>query len=211
MPDNPIGILVALTALGPGYIFVIRRARRIPTGQRSALLELAEILLVGAVCSLTAALLAVSALLAMGLIDRAAMVHFAIDPVGFLLAEEWRLVLAAFMALVVLAVSCLLAASLARVLYGKLAANIYPNGTAWRQVFGDLSKTVALTVELRDGRQVAGVVRGYTVSDEADRLELTLASPLSYRVGKGEAKRLDGEFFVVEAGEIVYMAGKYIT
>jgi hypothetical protein len=69
---------------------------------------------------------------------------------------------------------------------------------------------VWVTVELRDGRRVAGSLRDYSQGRGRPR-ELLVWEPIAVRLPTDESARLLREkFLVIRDDEIVYIAGRYM-
>lgn len=133
------------------------------------------------------------------------------DPAAYLFAEPVR-VFSAALAFYALAYGA--AFMLAIVMYRGSAAAIQPGATGWAQAMWlkvpDKKKTaVKVTVELKDGRRIAGGLGGFTPGSEGNR-EIVLVPPL-----KGTAKRggrgqeMTDDFVVLHEDQIAVISGVY--
>jgi hypothetical protein len=133
------------------------------------------------------------------------------DPAAYLLGEPIR-VFSTALAFYALAYG--MAFTLAFIVYRGSAAAIQPGTTGWAQAMWlkvpDKKKTaVKVTVELKDGRRIAGGLGGFTPGSEGNR-EIVLVPPL-----KGTAKRggqgqpMTDDFVILHEGQIAVISGVY--
>ena len=171
-PNSVFALVVIAAILGPGYFFVRIAELRNPRPNRSALLEVTELVTVGGVC--TALTLTAGLLIArwVGMDLQALAKH----GTNYSIAHPASV---AGLALGVLLGSFILAGVGARFTYRNLAASIRLH-SAWHEVLRKQKEmSPYATVELRDGRVVAGPVAFYTVEETPpDCRDLVLLRPI---------------------------------
>jgi len=132
------------------------------------------------------------------------------DPGAYLMDHPWRCFAAAggFYAL---AYGIAYAAS--RMVHRESAGAIVPGATSWtRAIRNELPKgnrAVVITVELRDGRHVTGVVRSFTVAEVENR-ELHLVAPIKVRTRAGLRVNLPEDFLIVREEDVLAISGRYV-
>jgi hypothetical protein len=209
LPDTLLGLVVFAAGAGPGDLYVRLSQARQPRYERSTLEEAAEFVVFGALSSGFAVLLALTIGEATNLLDTGKLAE---DPTHYVATEPLRSLIA--LALVI------------GVSYGGLwllttkvlhpgEATISPGETAWYGVFHRMlppDHGVYATVELRDGRAVAGLVIAYTPEPDDPR-ELVLSKPVDgklwLRNTDGSAVELPDTFIVLHGGDIAAVAGRY--
>lgn len=209
IPNTPLGLVLFLAALGPGYVYIRIAEQRRPRPDRSGLLEAVELAVIGALAS-TAALLAVLPIA--GLISATSISKLARDPSAYIHANP---VTAVGLTAVVLAVACALAYALATLVHRKDAANVRPGGTSWYDAFWanrpGQEDVVIVTLELRDHRKITGKLRSFTVGLEENR-EIGLAAPIATQAGPGSSPALGGDgFVVVREADVLSVSGHYVA
>jgi hypothetical protein len=140
-----VGLLLLFSALVPGYVWTRVAERRTPLANRSALLEAAELLAVGALTTVAAGALVLSISRATSLLDTGAL---RADAVGYILEHPVR----ALGALAAVAVcSCALAWAGARLVYRGEPPTLQ-SGTVWTEILGDRKdRALVATVAMRNG------------------------------------------------------------
>jgi fumarate reductase subunit D len=172
IPSSVLGLVVLAAALGPGYVFVRIEERRRPRPKRSALLETAELIVIGGFVS-TMAFSAVAAIAAQtGWLNEKKLAE---DSTAYLLSHVSRF---ALLLLVALALSCVLTWLAATAIFFRRPPNIRLF-SAWDEVFAQKKGIINYaTVGLDDGLAIAGDVVGHSVGDRpSDERELILANP----------------------------------
>jgi hypothetical protein len=112
-----------------------------------------------------------------------------------------------------LALSYLAALVLGWLTHVKAPKVVHPGLTMWQQALWldrpSLKHSTIATVELKDGRKVTGMVRGFTV-EQAEHRELLLGEPLAVtrRAGAAPEKLADG-FMILREQDLIYVAGRY--
>lgn len=198
------GFAFFVAGLGPGYLFIRVAEKHKPRPGRSTLFEAVEMVVVGAVASL----LSIAAVLALAdvtsFIDSRAL---ALSPGTYLLTNAWR-------SLVVLATLLALAYGgtwvVACRIYGGDGA-VDPGGSSWWEAFRRASagRFVRVTVELRDGRRIAGQVGGFT-AESVDNRELGLVAPIAAQAAPGApARDLKDDFLLLREEDVAFIAGRY--
>jgi hypothetical protein len=192
IPNSAFALVVIATVLGPGYLFVRIAERRNPRPNRSALLEVTELVTVGGVCT------AITATVALLVAHRMGMNLVAFADHGTDYAVDHPASVAALV-LSILAGSFILAALAAHLTHRNLPPSLRLH-SAWHEVLRRRANGVTsyATVELRDGRVVAGPVAFYTVEEAPpDCRDLVLLQPIK------AAPRVGGEFVDVADHRLV--------
>lgn len=178
-------MLLFAASLGPGYTYVRLAERREPRQERSPLVEAAELVLVGTTASAIALLLVLAVTETADFADGDRLVS---APADYVVDSPLR-VLGLLLTAGVLANGG--AALVAVLMHRGSEASIKPGYSAWHFLLADevgVHRKYA-TVELRDGRSVAGWVAAYTVEPaDPDKRELILSTPLRVK------KSSDGQF-----------------
>jgi hypothetical protein len=207
IPGTALGVVFVVAALGPGYLYLRVAERRNVRHERSGLVEAVELAVVGAFAS-TVSLLAVTATAdAVHLID----VHR--------LSAHWHSYLAEHPLRILWLVTLALATAYCftylavRIMHWGQPVSI-ELGTAWTQAFKaardpESGLFVYATVELRDGRQVDGVLRAHS-TEVGDNRELLLGSPLQVRVGADQPKSLGAEIVLLREVDVRTLSAQLI-
>ena len=172
IPTTVLGLVVLAAALGPGYVFVRVEERRRARPARSALLETAELIVIGGFASTTAFAVVAALAAHWGWLNET---QLAKDSSHYLLSHVTRV---AGLVLVTLALSYVGAYLVALALFRHRPATIKLH-SAWDEVFTPKAGVIHYaTVGLDDGLAVAGDVVGHSVGERpADDRELVLADP----------------------------------
>lgn len=204
---NVLELLLLAAALGPGWVWVNVAERRVARPDRSGLLEAAELVVIGALCTTVAALVVLSAAQAVGAIDVADVRS---DGAAYLLAQPGR---SLPVIATLLCASYALAWGAARLTYGRHQPTQQP-GTVWREVLGARKGEAAAvaTVELRDGRRIQGVVASYTHTGPEQPRELALAAPMRVQ-SDADATPVDlpGEVLILHGEDIMSINVTYVA
>jgi hypothetical protein len=197
-------------ALGPGYLYVRYATDRQPRREQNQLEDLIEMFVIGGVASVVSGAVVLILADAVSALDLGALSD---DPGRYVLTEPAR----TFIALgVFFALS-----------YGGVALVAWrrnrglptvTHSSAWHEMFlkrlpEPKDQVVPLlTVELRDGRKITGVVHSFTRELE-DRRELTLIPPMRVQRGLNApmGDPLGDHFLILKDEDIVYIAGRYST
>lgn len=206
LPSTLLGLLFAVAALGPGFLYVRQAERGTPRARLSALAEGVEMLAIGATTTLAALLIVVAVnqpldWVSVSDLDQDAGKAVADHPV------KWLLAMAA-----VLGLSYAFAALLAWAKnWGDEAVHV-PHGTGWQQAFRDdrpKGHDTWVTVCLRDGRLLTARLRTFT-SHLADDRELVLYGPIKERAERAaQPSTLDQQFLVVREADVLWVEGHY--
>jgi hypothetical protein len=209
IPGTLLGLVALAAALGPGYIYVRRAELHRGRPRQSQLGELVEMVVVGGGMSLLAAGAVLIAIDATGFVDTDAL---RADVGGYVLSEPARF-FAAALAFYGLAYALAFVASM--IVYRDSTAVIEPGATGWlRAMWVDLPdkmQSPVVTVELRDGRKIAGGLRSFTAAPEDNR-EIVLARPLVASAGpRGKGVPLNEDFVVLREDQIAVVSGLYLN
>lgn len=206
IPDGLFALVLFAASLGPGYVYIRVAERRRPRAERSQLLELAELLVIGALTTTLVATLVVFVAREVGLIDAHGVRR---DRLDYLLLHPLR----GFVTLgAIFALSYAAAGLAALVLHRKEQPSQQP-GTVWREVLGQDKEThdAITTIELRDGRAVQGQLATYTLDSPAESRELALRAPMRQRRAKSAAvEAVPDDFLILREEDMLYVAVAYL-
>jgi hypothetical protein len=209
LPDTLLGLIVFSAAAGPGYLYVRLSRARAPRYEHSTLEEAAEFVVFGALSSGGAVLLTLWLGSASGLLDTNALID---DATQYTVQHAFR-VFVALAIVLLLSYGAVWLATTQLVHRGK--ATISPGETAWYAAFHRMlpeDHGAYVTVELRDGRALAGLVIAFTPDTDEPR-ELLLARPVDgslwVRDADGNVAELPDAFLVVQSRDILTVSGRY--
>lgn len=203
---NVLELLLLAAALGPGWVWINVAERRIARPERAGLLEAAELVVVGALCTTVAALMVLPAADAVGALGPEAVRR---DGAAYLLNQPVR---ALPVVAALLAASYMLAWIAARITYGHHQPTQQP-GTVWREVLGARKGAAAAvaTVELRDGRRIQGAVASYTHTGPEQPREIALAAPMRVQAtGQDTPVELPGDCLILQEQDILAITVTYV-
>jgi hypothetical protein len=204
IPSTLVGLVLFAASIGPGYVYVRVAERREPRQERSPLLEAAELVFVGVIATSTAVLLGIQLAESTDLIDLGPLVD---SPRDYILDHPLR-VLGWLAILFVLSYGG--AGLAARVTHWSAPPMIKPGYSAWDFVLADEPgiHRPYTTVELRDGRTLAGWIGGFTIEpSDPDKRELILVAPLKIKEAKGKPfKFLRDDSIVLQGSDILALS-----
>jgi hypothetical protein len=206
VPESVVGLLLLFAALGPGFVWVRVAERRTAQPERSPLLETAQLVSVGGLCSLASAALMLWVASELNVIDVEAVRR---QGATYALLNPLR----AFVVLAGAAMAALLLAWMAaRLAYRGDEPSLHP-GTTWRQVLGAQKDRAAVaTLGLRNGRIVQGVVIAYEITEPTQPRDLAIGQPIfDVSAATGETSRIEGGTLLVSESEIGWMSVDYVT
>jgi Family of unknown function (DUF6338) len=208
IPTSILGVALVAAALGPGYVYVRVAREKRPRGGQSQAAELVEMLVIGALLSIVSAGVVLSIGKVTGYLDTKALAK---DFNGYLLGSPAR----TFSSLVAFYAVAYLAAWGGAALRFRGATDYKPDGSAWYHTFAISCppKSIPfLTIELNDGRWIAGAYREATVERDENR-ELCLQQPLGMAAHAGAPMipESDDEFVVLREKEIRLIKGRYLA
>jgi hypothetical protein len=210
IPSSVTALVVFLASVGPGYVYVRVAERWRPYRERTALREVAEMVVSGSLATLVGVVVALVVARATSLLpDREALIR---DAGRYLVLHPVRM---GITLLIVVAVSYGLAWLIARYSPGRGAEVFADSG--WYGAFERKLPTghgVVATVELRDGRAIAGVVRAFTaeptpVSDRELMLAASAGGQMKVRAQDGSVTDLPDQFILLRGDEIRHITGTY--
>lgn len=208
IPGTFLGVVALAAALGPGYLYFQRAERHRTRPSQSQLGEFVEMVVVGGLMSLLAAGVILTAI---DSTDWIATDELLEDPLAYLFAEP-MCVFSAALAFYALAYGA--AFTLASVVYRGSAAAIQPGVTGWAQAMwlnvpNKKETAVKVTVELKDGRRIAGGLGGFTPGSEGNR-EIVLVQPLKGTAKQGgQGQVMTDDFVVLHEDQIAIISGVY--
>ena len=207
VPSTLLGLLVVAASIGPGYLFVRVAEKRNPRPERSAILELAELVSVGGLSSALALLVGLLVSERTGWVDLHALAkngsRYVLEHPGHGLGFFLSVLGASYAG-----------AGLSALLVNKGLPASLARHSAWHELLSSDGGTreVFATIELKDGRVVAGFVRFYTVEQAArDEREIVLGQPLSARTkGASTYVPVEDNLIALSAADIAALSVKYI-
>jgi hypothetical protein len=210
IPETVLGLVVFAAGAGPGYLYVRLAQARTPRYERTTLEEVTEFVVFGALASGASVLLALALGELTGVVDSTRVAE---APVRYAVTEPAR-TLAAFASVLLFSYGGV--AFVTTKLLHRDAPNISRGETAWYAAFNRMvpqEHGIYATVELRDGRAVAGLVIAYTV-DTGEPREIVLARPVDgalwLRNSDGKAVELPDAFMVLRGADILAVSGRYV-
>ena len=185
IPSTLLAVVVFAASIGPGYVWVSVAETRTPRRPRTQLLELAELVIVGALASTVAFLVVASIAIWRGWLDTDAI---ASDGTEYLLRNPTTALSVVFAGL---ALAYLGAYLFARLRYWGKPPIIEHGYSAWHRMLGHTrGRSTYATVDLRDGTTVAGWVYLCTVDEvppaERDLVLMAASKPIKIREAGGE-------------------------
>jgi Family of unknown function (DUF6338) len=207
IPDSFLGLALFAASLGPGYLYLRIAEQRAPRQSRSPLVEVVELVVVGGLTSLVAALIVLSLADAVGLLDTHALARHGSH---YLVHEPIR-TLASLIA--TLALSYSLAALTALLVHRKHEALVQPGGNGWVAQFWQRRPSpqhaAVVTLELRDGRKATGVLSGFTVELDESR-EIALRRPIVIQPSARSAPiESNDDFLIFREADLLCVSGRY--
>jgi len=206
MPDSVLGLFLFLVGLGPGYLYVRFTERYRPRAERSEVMEVAELVLVGAACS---ALVSVILLPIMNATKWVSVSSLVTGPAAYVAEHPWNALTAL---LVVLTASYGVAYGAFRIRYRNRSEVFDPDSSVWVREITRMTKEgaegISATVELEDGRVIKGFLSSYTpdIDGDANR-DIALAAPISVKMpGASDEEIPDIERLILAAEQIRYLS-----
>lgn len=187
LPGDLVGLILLLAAVAPGYVFLRVAERYRPRPDRSALLETAEVLAIGAACTTVAALL---------IVGLEGAVHGVVVDVStwseqgnaYLRERPYTAARSIGFALVG---ACVVAYVSARIVNRGRPPGIVPGATVRAGVFEPTSRKgwrAWVAVHLKDGSVVEGYLLAYPTGG-SDVQEIALRKPIG-RTDPGQQRAL---------------------
>lgn len=207
IPGTLLGFVALAAALGPGYLYVQRAERHRTRPIQSQLGELVEMVVVGGVLSLVAGGIVLTFVDATGCIDTN---ELRADPAAYILNEPLRVFAAA---LIFYRLAYGGAYLMALVGYRDSPAAIRPGVTGWAHAMWvnlpDKKSPVTVTVELKDGRRIAGGLSSFTAASEDNREIVLVQPPMATMKRGGHGMPMEDDFVVLREDQIAVVSGVY--
>lgn len=207
IPSSFLGLVLFAASLGPGYVYLQVAERKAPRVARSALAEAVEMLAIGSLASLGAALVVLLAGDWVGALDA----HQLSTRGGKYFVDHPARGLGSLM--VAFGLAYFVAWSAAQLVHVRQEAVNTPSGNAWQQAFRlnrpTKNHATVVTVELRDGRKVVGVLDRFT-TELRDSRELHMVAPIGVQAsGKHPIEPTEDAFLVLREADVLYVSGRY--
>lgn len=221
IPSNSLALLAFLVGIAPGYVYQRVVERRVSRHDRSALLELVDLLCIGAVCTLLGATAILGLATAMpGLFvplqELVAPGHAVFSTSPWRVASGVLATLA--LAIVFATISGLL------VVRSTASSSIFVPGTAWARTFsrylgdrtglpsGSGEHSLYITAQMTDGRLVGGQLAFSDLAEDPQKRDLALARPLWVSNASGtERTPLRHDFAILPHRDIAIVWGVRVT
>lgn len=207
IPSSALGLLLAVAAVSPGYVYVWYASRRLPRSDKSTLMETAEFLLWGTATT------GVSALLVLGLgslkvrsfVDLSEWVRVGSS---YLVDVPWRAVWSSSATFVL---ALLLALGASWLLHHRRPRSLCPEPVRWK-VFAERPEKyeVFCSVTTTAGRVWEGYVFAYTLTDDAASGDLALRPPLYFWKADERCKVEGVDRVVIPFSQISEIAARYV-
>jgi uncharacterized membrane protein YvlD (DUF360 family) len=198
-----VGLLLFVGSVGPGYVYLRTSEKREPRQDRTALIEAAELFVVGTLATgITVGILSAGAM-AMKQLD---IVRLTRTPVEYLANQPLRVLILGLAAIIL---SHLAAWGAARIVHAGKEASLRPESTVWHETFRRVAigGPVFVTLELVDGRRVSGYLHTYSIDRPAEPREISLQKPIfALARAMNERVRVDADFFVIREDRIANLA-----
>jgi uncharacterized protein DUF6338 len=197
IPSTVLGLVVLAATLGPGYVFIRVEERRRPRPERSALLETAELVVIGGLASTIAFAVVGGVAAQTRWLDETKL---AANSSKYLLSHASRF---ALLLLITLALACVVAFVVARLLFHRYPATIKAH-SAWDEYLAEQPGIINfVTVGLDDGLAIEGDVVGHSVGERsADDRELVLRDPGVRPVGQQVFMKARDQFVILRGDRI---------
>jgi Family of unknown function (DUF6338) len=208
MPDTVLGLVVLLTSLGPGFVYMQVAERREARTPRSGLLEAVELILLGAAAS-TITVVAVS--LVASVLTPLDVRALARQPDAYY-HEHPLLVIG--LGATALAAAYPVAWLVARLTFRSKPVTNAP-GSAWFRMLSSARPStdhgVYATLELRDGRKIAGTIASFTLDEDNPNREIALWEPVVQLPGQLRPARLGltDRFLLIREADVLAISGQY--
>lgn len=181
LPETTLGLLIFVSVLIPGFVWLHRTERRALRPQRSATLEIAEITIVG--CGIT--FISTLAVIIIGQVFTPPFLKvtewLSVTNSGYYLVQKfWNTITSVIF---ILLLSIIVAFFVPKIIYRKSPANIKPGNTVWYDVLGKErgNRQAKLGISLANGTSIEGYLFSYPTDQNDD--QIALRQPISYRIG----------------------------
>lgn len=179
LPNTALGLLIFISVLMPGFIWLHQTERRVPRPRRTGVLAIAEITVIG--CSITF----ISALV-VSIIGQLFAPPFlkvtewvtAINIRNYLIQEFWGAIISA---LSTLSLSAIIAFFFPKFICRNRPADINLGSTVWYTILGQERdrRQAKLGISLTNGTSIEGYLFSYPIDQNDD--QIALRKPISYR------------------------------
>lgn len=205
MPVDLLGLILFLTAVSPGYVYLRIAEARKPRPTRPTLVQTVEIFLIGSVFTGLAGV-GVSAFMQ----DQFGLLDGWISDSGQYWKEHYNLVATWVTCVIVVAHGA--AAGTARFIYRNVPPGYSPGGSVWTQMLArDHDETlVFVSAHLADANVVSGYVSGFDLDAERSQRDLALQAPIYLTLpGHAPARQPAIERLIVSADMIDQIGVRY--
>lgn len=173
LPETTLGLLIFVSVLIPGFVWLHRTERRALRPQRSATLEIAEITIVG--CGIT--FISTLATIMIGQVFAPPFLKvtewLSVTNSGYYLIQKfWNTITSIIF---ILLLSIIVAFFVPKIIYRKRPANINPGNTVWYDVLGQErgDRQAKLGITLTNGIFIEGLLFSYPTDKNDDQIALS--------------------------------------
>lgn len=209
MPETLLGLVLFAASVGPGYLFLRIAERWEPQRKLSSLQEAAELVVIGAIASVLAALIVLLVGEAIGGIDSEQLVA---DRFTYVIREPGTSLLALVAFLIVSYGSTAVIAYLRYTPFDvkrEHRREIHPADDPWFKAFSrdaPSDHTAAVTLGMRDGRRIDGILSAFSMEDSGRR-GIVLAPPIGGHITvaesvEAERKSLKSDRLVLDEDDV---------
>ena len=181
VPTDFVSLILSVAVLAPGMVWLVVSERRAPRAQRSGVLEVSGLVIVGAVASAAAIGLTslIGEIAGRWYLDVGAWIE-AERSQDFLRVNLEKGIVSGF---TVVGLGLLLAWAAARLAYWGKSADISPHTTVWFEVLGKarVRRQAFLGVHLDDGSVLEGYLHAYPTDTTEGTSDLSLKRPIFLR------------------------------
>jgi hypothetical protein len=211
IPNNAMALIALLVTVSPGYVYQRTVERRVIRRSRAGVLELIDMLCIGALCTVLAAIGTV----ALGRVAPSVFLKISELPqAGQHLG--WRHV-ASLVSTLALASGLALAFGTFVVSRANRAVSLH-GGSVWTATFLRYlarqrggRRSVVVVAQLRDGPLIGGQLQFADMREEAENRDIALAKPLFLiQPGSTERQPLGHDFIILPGHDIAWLYGKVI-
>ena len=179
LPNTALGLLILISVLMPGFIWLHQTERRVPRPRRPGVLAIAEITIIGCSITFISALIVsiIGQLFAPPFLKVAEWVT-AISIGNYLIQEFWGAIISA---LSTLSLSAIIAFFFPKFIYRNKPAITNLVGTVWYNILGQErgNRQAKLGISLTNGTSIEGYLFNYSMDQNND--QIALRKPISYR------------------------------
>lgn len=206
IPSTFLGLVLFAASLGPGYVYLRLAERRSPRAEGSQLEQAVEMVTFGAMFSLVSVMAVLAVATHFNIVDAD---RVSAQRGEYLISEPIR---ALGCVLVAFTLAYVLAWVVALVFHHGQPSAHQPGRTVWQDVLWQErpadSAGALVTVEMRNGRHYAGMVKGFT-SELSENRELVLEHPAGQMRPDAEMQSLNDRYLILREADVLSIRVRY--